>query len=174
MKRLIIIAIFLFAANYLLAQKDSSVYVENPANEFVQYIYNPNIKIKTLSYNYSNRWDFDNDGKNDSLVFIGNGGAHTYFYLRLKLTSEKSTRSYPTVQLDMPYITTTNDSLIIKMKHPAIQFVIGDFDRNQTTDIYLNFDNDFSQIPLSWKNAGITKKTVVLSYKSSEFIIQEK
>jgi hypothetical protein len=164
----------IFVTVCLQAQTDSAaagrLEVKSPFNEYIQYIYNPHTRSKNLSYNYSNKWDFDNDGKNDSLVFIGNGGAHVYFYLRLKLTSETITREYPTVQLDMPYFKLQEEPGVIK--NPATQLIIGDFDKNRTTDIYLNFDNSFSRVPKTWKKAGISDKSVVISWKSNYLAVR--
>ena len=174
MKSLLLNIFLLLAAMNTYSQKDTSSQsvVETPMNNWVQYLYNPIAKQKTLSYNYSNLWDFDNDGIKDSLVFMGNRGAHAYFYPQLKLTSLKEMLSYPSVLLDMPYFTIMQDSGII-IKHPAIQLVIGDFDKNSTIEMYLNFDNNMGQIPASWKKAGIRKKTVILSCNKKQIVLRD-
>lgn len=171
MKLLSLLIFFLLFLKSAGAQQSfpDSVYAKAPQAEYIQYIYNPYTKSKNLSYNYSDIWDFDNDGKKDSLVFIGNGGAHTYFYLCVKFSNEKITRNFPGVQLDMPYLTAFKDTI---KKTPAIQFIVGDFDQNKTMDIYLNFNNDFSTIPIAWEKAGIKKKRVVLSFKNKQLAIK--
>ena len=51
----------------------------------LKYSYNDS----SQTHNYSGNWDFDADGKADELYFIGNGGAHLYFHLRIILSSDE-------------------------------------------------------------------------------------
>src|SRR3954471_2996099 len=53
---------------------------------------NYSYSVSTQTHDYSNNWDFDGDGKTDNLYFIGTGGAHLYFYLRIVLSSDKKVR----------------------------------------------------------------------------------
>ena len=167
MKRLLLIGIF-FSLQQLNAQTDSVAF---PYSEYTQNIFNPETKTFNLSYNYSNKWDIDGDGKFDSVYFIGNGGAHTYFYLRLKLSSEKKERDFPTVNVDMPYISSPEDLMKIP-KSPAIQFVPFDLDKNKVFDIYINFNNTISHIPKSWSENGVTQKRVVLYSKNGKLKVR--
>ena len=45
---------------------------------------NPTLKYKYDNYaqvhDYSNNWDFDKDGINDEVYFVGTGGAHVYYF----------------------------------------------------------------------------------------------
>jgi len=47
---------------------------------------NPTLKYSydniSQIHNYSNNWDFDNDGVKDEIYFIGTGGAHLFFFLK--------------------------------------------------------------------------------------------
>ena len=132
---------------------------------YAQNIYNPYTKSFNLSHNYSGKWDFDGDGKNDSLFFIGNGGAHAYFYPKIILSANGSEKNYPAVQLDMPYF--KNRAVLNEYgKTPAVQLVIDDLDKDGITDIYFNFDHPSASVPKEWKRKGIHTKYVVVSFAS--------
>ena len=57
------------------------------------------------THNYSNNWDFDLDGKKDSLYFIGTGGAHLYYYLKIVLSSDNQPREFSFIETDFPVFT---------------------------------------------------------------------
>jgi hypothetical protein len=152
------------------AQDDSLTTQEIPSSPYQQYVYNPQLKSKMLLYNYSNLWDFDNDGIKDYLLLIGNGGAHTYYYLCITVSSESRTKEYPSVMFDMPYIKAFGDSP--NNIYKTTQIIAADFDKNGSTDLYLNFNNSFSYIPVAWKRKGIRKKTILLYYKNKEMKIK--
>jgi hypothetical protein len=144
-----------------------------PVNaSFVKYIYNPQTKSTNFSYDYSNLWDIDGDNKNDSLYFIGNGAAHTYFYLRIILSSDNEIRNFPFIQLDMPYFS-DEKSLLQFGKNPGLQFVVNDFDKDGVKDVYCNFNNTMSTIPKSWRIKGIKTKYVVMNLKKGKMQIRD-
>lgn len=80
--------LFLFIPVLLLLQGPAGE--ESPYKIYEQMIIHPESKILNLSYNYSGKWDFDGDGHNDGLFFIGNGGAHAYYLPRLILSGDKT------------------------------------------------------------------------------------
>jgi hypothetical protein len=136
-----------------------------PNNEYSCEMYHSESKTYNPSYNYSGKWDFDGDGTSDSLLFIGNGGAHAYYYLRIVLSADQVRRDYPTVHLDMPY-PSMNVALMDDSEYTINQLIIFDFDRDGADDIFLNFNNDFSYIPEEWKALGLTKKKTVLYFNN--------
>ncbi len=166
MKTVLTIAFVIFSWQLCFAQTVA------PNDEYVQYIYNSETNSKELSYNYSNKWDFDGDKRNDSLFFIGNGGAHTYFYLRIILSSDGRQRDFRSVHIDMPYFV-SREELLKWGKNPGIQFIVSDFNDDGVSDIYLNFNNPFGHIPANWKNNGIKTKYVVLSFKERKEIVKD-
>jgi len=151
MKTLPIIALTVLLTKTSFAQVDTIKVINE---KYSQLIYNNDTKSVTQSYNYSNKWDLDGDKRNDSVFFIGNGGAHVFYYPKIILSSNGLTREFPTVKLDMPYFTTI-ETLEKWKRNPGVQFVVGDFDGDGTQDIYLNFDNSFGSIPKAWRNQGI-------------------
>ena len=169
MKALLLIAFIIFGFKCCFAQTDSVSIINKPN---AQYIYNSQTRSSNLSYNYSNKWDFDGDKKMDSLYFIGNGGAHAYFYLQIILSSDGLTRSLPTVQIDMPYPATA-EALKKSSKNPGVQFVVSDFNKDGNEDIYLNFNNPFGVIPKSWKNKAVKTKHVLLSFIGNKINVKD-
>lgn len=145
--------------------------IKPPGEEYIKYIHNPQTNTTNLSYDYSNMWDIDGDSKKDSLFFIGNGGAHSYFFLRIILSSDHKVRDFPFIQLDMPYITDRN---LFKQlgTNISIQFVPSDFNNDGTIDLYLNFDNPFSRLPKRWKKKGIRARNVIMSFKEAKLEIR--
>jgi hypothetical protein len=124
MKRLYLTIILGVCFNLLHAQTDTVI---QPNAEYIKYIKHPGTNAVNLSYDYTNKWDLDGDGKMDAVYFIGNGGAHTYFFLRVVLSTDNKTRNFPFIQLDMPYITSRNLPKILDTGG-TIQFMPGDFD----------------------------------------------
>jgi hypothetical protein len=163
MKKILFIAIAItMAVLNSPAQADSSL-VAPPHFKYLRNIYNPQTRTSNISYDYSGKWDFDGDHINDTLLFIGNGGVHVYFYPKIVLSSNKRTWSFPSVQLDMPYISGTMETIKKDLTQAAVQLFAGDFNGDSITDIYLNFDNPFGSIPKPWKLSGITQRRVILS-----------
>ena len=164
---IIILILFSFTAN---AQPDSADLDIFPANSFAKnyhrsyptliYSYNDSGQI----HNYSGNWDLDGDEKKDSLFFIGNGGVHLYYHLRIVLSSDKVKNDFSFLLFDLPYLGTIND-----IKSPAREaallprFVVHDFDTDGKEDIYLNFDNRFSSIPTEWEKRRLTSRYILLS-----------
>lgn len=160
------------------AQSDTSS--TGDANSFYQKLYKPSDAHILYSYDhstqtlsYSGNWDFDGDAKMDSLFFIGNGGAHLYYYLRLKLSSENKVRDLSFLLLDMPVLGTIND-LKKSDKDPDLfpPFVVHDFNADGIDEIYLNFDIKFSPIPKVWQKKGVTSRCVVLKYANKQVVIR--
>jgi len=119
---------------------------------------------------YADNWDFDGDGKKDSLSFVGNGGAHLYYHLKLKLSSTNITTNFSWLLLDFPVLGNVEE---INMKEIPIhpQFVVSDFDHDGLKDIYLNFDSSFGSIPDKWKKGGVNSRHILIKYKKGELII---
>lgn len=148
--------------NYVFGQSDT---VEWFDEEHYSKIYNPYTNSVNSSYDYSNKYDFDGDNINDSLLLIGNGGAHVYYYLKIVLSSDNIERNFPTVQMDFVYEATKKE---LENIDSLIQIGVYDFDDDGKNEIYLNFNNDFSTIPNEWKEKGIKSKRVMLNFENHE------
>lgn len=173
MKFLILISYGLLMAELSYSQTDSAITdMETWNKEYLQDIYNPQTKSVNTSYNYSNKWDLDGDHKNDALFFIGNGGAHTYYFLRVKLSSDHLVRDFTSIQLDMPYF--QDPKLLDEYgKSPAIQFVVKDLDKDGVLDLYLNFNNSFGSISKIFRQKGITSKYIILGFSDGKMKVSD-
>ena len=58
-----------------------------------------------VMHNYSGNWDLDRDGIPDEIYFIGTGGAHLYYYLRVVLSSNRKVRDFKYLESDRPVYT---------------------------------------------------------------------
>lgn len=164
MKPTLLLLFTLLLSNFgLHAQADTSETLEIPASEFAVYQYDPVLDTKILTYQYADLWDLDNDGTMDSVAFIGNGGAHTYFHFQLKLSSESEWRDYPTFYVDMPYLTKTIQEMT--------QFAVLDIDKDGVSEIYLNIDNPFGSIPQEMKQ--LNSKRLIFDFENNQLIIHD-
>lgn len=79
-------------------------------NSFAPYyeINNPDLHYKydevRQIHDYTGNWDLDLDGKPDQVCFVGTGGAHLYFYLRVVLSSDNRKRDLSFIQTDLPVL----------------------------------------------------------------------
>src|SRR3954468_9577532 len=116
MKLLILIHGLLFA-------HCASSQVDSVGEEHRTRIYNTETQTVNNSYNYSNMWDLDGDDKSDSLYLVGNGGAHVYYFLRIKLSSQNTTQEFTSIQIDLPYVLKP-EVLYEFGKTPAVQLAV--------------------------------------------------
>lgn len=79
-----------------------------------------------LTYQYSNLWDIDNDKLNDNIEFTSNGGAHSYYRLRVWLSSKNKWFELPSFEIDFPYLEKIKN--LKELDEPFPLFVVQDFD----------------------------------------------
>lgn len=125
-------------------------------------------------HNYSDNWDFDQDGKTDQLFFVGTGGAHVYYYLRIILSSDGVVRNYKFLENDMPVLA---DYELLKPKggNPLqyVQFSVSDFNGDGNKDIFLHIDHETQMAHIKQLiKAGINADAVLLTYQNGAFRIQ--
>lgn len=135
------------------------------SNPALQYDYNESRQV----HDYSGNWDFDGDGKKDSLLFVGNGGVHSYFHLRIVLSKDQQRRDYAFLVTDLPLLAPVNAlkrGSALYAQFP--QFVVHDFDKDGQPEIYFNTDISFAPIPAKWKRRGLTSRHVLIDYREGE------
>jgi hypothetical protein len=104
LKLLFLYSFLLFLPSFSCSQSDlpvnsfESIYAK--ANPSLHYTYDTLNQI----HNYSGNWDFDGDGINDDLFFVGSGGAHLYYYLRITLSSKHKQKDFRYLQIDFPVL----------------------------------------------------------------------
>jgi hypothetical protein len=107
--------------------------IDTPSNSFEsQYrITNPTLiySYDTINkiHNYSNNWDFDNDGIKDELYFVGTGGAHLYYFLKVVLSTDHTPREFSIMLSDYPMLTSTDT---LNLNKTPFGFVVANLDKN--------------------------------------------
>lgn len=150
-----------------------------PDNSFAATykVANPTIHYRFDSVNqihdYSNNWDLDNDGKPDQVYFIGTGGAHLYFYLRVILSSDHQTKNFPFLQSDMPILPPNKELQQINYS-PNIhstQFAV--FGKHTKTLFIKLDDQSFYTEKQTLRKLGITTKYILLSFKNGTAVFKD-
>lgn len=171
-KRLLIFSLIVLISFKILAQKDSVI-----TNSYENYLKIDYPKIlyhyddARQTHSYSGNWDFDGDKIPDSLFFIGNGGAHLFYQLKMGLSSGQRLKDFPELFVDLPYPGKAED--IMKEEISLVpQFVVHDFDSDGIVEVYINFDPSFSSIQKRWKREGATSRRILIKIKNSNVVIK--
>lgn len=163
-----IIFIVLSGLSYLNAfsQIDSISVAKIPDEEYAIYKYDSDLEMTILTYHYADLWDIDNDKYTDVIEFISNGGAHSYYHMRIWLSSKSKWIDYPKLEIDFPYLPKEVKNLEM-LDQPYPQFVVQDFDNDNIKEIYLNLD-DYSSVLAEY---GIPSKRILIDFKEGELIV---
>lgn len=153
-----------------------------PTNSFASYCRQ---KIPSICYeydsikqihNYSNNWDFDKDGIADQVYFIGTGGAHLYFYLRVLLSSDNAKRDFPFIESDFPMLPPNYDFTKTGYKPNSNQTFFAVF-KNEAEDnltIFIKLDNaTFSVTRNVLKKKGVNTNLVTLSFNNGKTLFKD-
>lgn len=136
--------------------------------------------VSTQTHDYSGNWDFDGDGEADSLYFIGTGGAHLYFYLRIILSSDGKTRNFPFLRLDMPCAGSVDELKKARFYPPPFfpffvvdKFISGEAMGDTNDKIYMHLDfQTASLLPGKWKKRGVNSAYLLLQYEKGDMTIK--
>lgn len=134
-------------------------------NEYSYYEYDEKLSKDILIYEYSELWDIDNDSKKDIIKFTSNGGAHSYYNLKIWISSKNKWKKFPRIYIDFPHPIEIKG--IEELNEYWPQFVVKDFDNDNIVEIYLNLNNNFSSVP-----AGFSKK-ILINFENNVFIVEE-
>lgn len=165
-------------------QVDTLTQLEAPSNAFANSFATkfPGLKYSfdevRQVHNYSGNWDFDGDGNADDLFFIGNGGAHVYFHLRMKLTSENTIRDYEYILSDFPFLETFDD-----LRGRSGQFqgllVVHDFNGDGVMDLlirnngYIRTDGVY-EVPKALKAKDVLSPDIVFCLERKKLVIKDR
>ncbi|RYE26782.1 MAG: hypothetical protein EOP48_34930 [Sphingobacteriales bacterium] len=109
------------------------------------------------------------DGVNDELLFIGTGGAHLYYYLRIVLSSDKSVRDFKFLELDFPCLP-SNDEINNASFNPLqspIQLAIFDSDKDGIKDVFIHLDNQTAEANVKQlKKYRINSTSILITFKN--------
>lgn len=158
-----------FTLTIFSQQKDN---LKLPSNSFENAYHKSNPTL-TYSYdsifqihNYSNNWDFDKDGIKDELYFVGTGGVHLYYYLKVVLSSDKKKREFNFVQSDFPFLTATDT---LDIEKTQIGFIVADLGENLTPKIIVRLDDQsYYANKKILADKKIKAKNVVISFENGK------
>ncbi len=136
-------ATFILNAISFAAYSQHAEKIDIPSNSFEnEYrISNPTLNYSydeiSKIHNYSNNWDFDNDGIKDELYFVGTSGAHIYYFLRVVLSSDKKVRDVNIIQSDFPFL---NETDILNSEKTNAGFAVLNIEKELTPSIIVRLD----------------------------------
>lgn len=139
--------------------------------EYAYFKYDSTLQAQLLCYRYADRYDIDADGVKDSIAFIGNGGAHTYFHFEIWLSSTKAWIRYPWLETDWPYPEKVRR--VEEVSSGYHQLVIQDFDQDGIDEIYLNLDQSSVDGSPELKKRGITSGELLVDFKEGHLVIKQ-
>jgi hypothetical protein len=139
--------------------------VYKTSNPSVNYKYDQEKQI----HDYSNNWDFDKDGKLDRIYFVGTGGAHLYYFLRIILSSDNAVRNFPFIHSDFPVLPKDEELKKAAYKPDGTQTHFAVFEQNNNPGVFVKLDNSsFAVEKKVLKKRGVNTNFVVLSFKDGK------
>lgn len=141
---------------------------------------NPAINYKYDSvrqiHDYSNNWDFDKDSKPDQVYFVGTGGAHLYYFLRVILSTDNLVRDFSFLQSDFPILPSEEqlNKPDFNPKNVGIQFAVFDYTKDNINDIFINLDNTSFEIGKKFLNKkGVKTNYIIVTFKKGKTIFKD-
>ncbi|HTO15953.1 MAG TPA: hypothetical protein VLZ83_09285 [Edaphocola sp.] len=169
MKILFTIILTAFTLSVFSQQIDS---LEIPSNSFEQRYHklNPTLIYSydsiSQTHNYSNNWDFDKDGIKDELYFVGTGGAHLYYFLKVVLSSDKKSREFNSILSDSPFLTATDT---LNLDKTLLGFIVADLGTDLTPTIIVRLDdNIYYSNKKELNNKKIKTKNISISFENGK------
>ena len=162
-----ILNVFSFAA---YSQHSENLYIPSNSFENDYRISNPSLiysfdEISQI-HNYSHNWDFDNDGIKDELYFVGTGGAHIYYFLRMVLSSDKKVRDINFIQLDFPFLNGTD---ILNSEKTNVGFTVLNIEKELTPSIIVQLDEStFDALKKELLKEKIKTRICSISFKNGK------
>jgi len=145
--------------------------IDLPSNSFENAYRksNPTLKYSydsaSQAHNYSNNWDFDKDGINDEVYFVGTGGAHLYYFLRVVLSTDHKPREFDFIRSDFPLLTMTDT---LNFDKTLVGFVVTDFNKNSTPTIIVRLDEQTFYGNKELKKRNIKTKNIIISFENGK------
>lgn len=115
-------------------------------------------------HDYSNNWDFDRDGIKDELCFIGTGGAHLYYFLQVRLSTDKQQRKFDFISSDFPYVT-SNDTLDFHKKLNG--FIVANLGNDSRPTIIVRLDKStYDANKTAYSRLYVKSKNITINFKN--------
>lgn len=120
-------------------------------------------------HDYSGNWDFDKDGLHDGVYFVGTGGAHLYYYLKVILSSDKRERNLTFIETDFPLLAAT-DSLNLDPASPG--FAVAEAGKDAITKIFVRLDDQSFHANIDiLQKYRISTQNMVISFNNGKTVI---
>ncbi len=117
-------------------------------------------------HDYSGNWDFDQDGIKDELYFVGTGGAHLYFFLKVILSSDRKVHEFSFLESDAPWFSETSISELTKQPYG---FTVTKLHPQASESIVIRLDENSYRIHKSQlKKNNIQTKTIAVSFEKGK------
>jgi hypothetical protein len=153
----------------VFSQHADSVGIPSNSFEIIYSKSNPTLKYSyynaSQTHDYSNNWDFDNDGINDKVYFIGTGGAHLYYFLKVVLSKDEKPREFSFIQSDFPLLVATDT---LNFDKTPLGFVVTAFGKNLTPTIIVRLDKQTFHDNKELKKRKIKTTNVLVSFEKGK------
>ncbi len=128
---------------------------------------------KNQTHNFSDNWDLDNDSIMDEVHFVGTGGAHLYFFLRVVLSSDKMVRDFSFLQTDLPLV--PNEELQshsdFHSGNMVTNIAVINSEATNNLEIIIRLDNPtYLAVKKQLRKRGIKSKLVTVSFRNGKTI----
>lgn len=163
----ILYTILLFSfAPPAIAQAENELKI--PSNSFEDFYRKVEPSLKYIydstaqTHNYSDNWDFDGDGIKDELYFVGTQGVHSYYYLKIVLSSDHKARALDFVLSDYPVLTANDTSHFNEL---PVGFVVAKWGSNTTPTMIVRLDEQTFSGNKEFIKRNIRSKNVMIHFK---------
>lgn len=128
------------------------------SNPSLEYNYDDISQI----HNYSNNWDLDTDGIKDEVYFVGIGGAHLYYFLKVVLSTDNKPREFNFIASDYPIFKATDT---FNYKKEMYGFTVTNIGKNLIPTIIIQLDEQTYYDNIQLKKRNIKTKNVLISFE---------
>jgi hypothetical protein len=140
-------------------------------NSAVKYNYDDRNQV----HDYSGNWDFDGDGQVDSLLFVGTGGAHLYYFMRVILSSDRIVHTFPFLSIDLPLLPPANERSKsgYKPSRTVTQFSVYDWEKDGRFEIYVSLDSQTINVnDKELKARGLISDKITLRFETDKLTLR--
>ncbi len=168
MRRRIFLSI-LFILSTLSVSSQQTDRLSNSFEEAYQRS-NPGFKyrydILAQTHDYSGNWDLDKDGVKDEVYFVGTGGAHLYYFLRVVLSHDRHVKDFRFIESDCPFLTATDT---VNLGRKTTGFVVAELGKKRTPAIIVRLDDStFCSCKNHWKRKKVRTKNVMVRFENGK------
>jgi hypothetical protein len=121
------------------------------------------------SDDWATQFDFDGDGRKDTIRYFFSGGAHCCYTIAVELTGHNRVYNFP-FEMDGGYMF----GLDLSQPH---HFNIKDYDNDGLPEIFMEintYNGEKFPLPADWtKEYGIRSNYIIIEYKNNEITVRD-